>query len=43
MGERLLGRQIDRARKYQGLTVEKLSESCSEARNVNVTYLRQIE
>lgn len=39
MGERLLGRQIDRARKGRRLSGEKLSETC----NVNATYLRQIE
>lgn len=39
MDKKLLGRQINRARKDQGLTSEKLSEAC----NINATYLRQIE
>ena len=39
MDKKLLGRQINRARKDRGLTSEKLSEAC----NVNATYLRQIE
>ena len=39
MDKKLLGRQINRARKDRGLTSEKLSEVC----NVNATYLRQIE
>jgi len=39
MDKKLLGRQINRARKDRGLTSEKLSEAC----NINATYLRQIE
>lgn len=39
MGERLLCRQIDRARKGRRLTDEKLPETC----NINAIYLRQIE
>lgn len=39
MDKKLLGRQINRARKDQNLTSEKLSEAC----NINATYLRQIE
>ena len=39
MDRKLLGRQINIARKDRGLTSEKLSEAC----NINATYLRQIE
>lgn len=39
MDKKLLGRQINRARKDRNLTSEKLSEAC----NINATYLRQIE
>lgn len=39
MDKKLLGRQINLARKDRGLTSEKLSEAC----NINATYLRQIE
>ncbi len=39
MDKKLLGRQINRARKDRGFTSEKLSEAC----NINATYLRQIE
>ena len=39
MDRKLLGRQINLARKDRGLTSEKLSEAC----NINATYLRQIE
>ncbi len=39
MDKKLLGRQINRARKDRGLTSEKLSEAC----HINATYLRQIE
>ena len=39
MDKKLLGRQINRARRDRGLTSEKLSEAC----NINATYLRQIE
>lgn len=39
MDKKLLGRQINRARKDRGLTGEKLSEAC----HINATYLRQIE
>ncbi len=39
MDKKLLGRQINRARKDRGLTGDKLSEAC----NINATYLRQIE
>ncbi len=39
MDRKLLGRQINRARKDRGLTSEKLSEAC----HINATYLRQIE
>lgn len=39
MDKKLLGKQINRARKDRGLTSEKLSEAC----NINATYLRQIE
>ncbi len=39
MDKKLLGRQINCARKDRGLTSEKLSEAC----NINATYLRQIE
>lgn len=34
-----LGKRINEVRKDQGLTADKLSESC----NINATYLRQIE
>lgn len=39
MDKKLLGGQINRARKDRNLTSEKLSEAC----NINATYLRQIE
>lgn len=39
MDKKLLGKQINQARKDRGLTSEKLSEAC----NINATYLRQIE
>jgi len=39
MDKKLLGRQINRARKDRGLTGEKLSEAC----HINAAYLRQIE
>lgn len=39
MDKKLLGRQINSARKDRNLTSEKLSEAC----NINATYLRQIE
>ncbi len=39
MDKKLLGRQINRARKDRGFTSEGLSEAC----NINATYLRQIE
>lgn len=39
MDRKLLGRQINLARKDRGLTSKKLSEAC----NINATYLRQIE
>lgn len=39
MDKKLLGRQINHARKDRNLTSEKLSEAC----NINATYLRQIE
>lgn len=39
MDKKLLGKQINLARKDRGLTSEKLSEAC----NINATYLRQIE
>ena len=39
MDRKLLGKQINLARKDRGLTSEKLSEAC----NINATYLRQIE
>ena len=39
MDRKLLGRQINRARKDRGMTSEKLSEAC----HINATYLRQIE
>ncbi len=39
MDKKLLGKQINIARKDAGLTSEKLSEAC----HINATYLRQIE
>lgn len=39
MGDKLLGRRINAARKDRGITSERLSELC----NINDTYMRQIE
>lgn len=39
MGDKLLGRRINTARKDRGITSERLSELC----NINDTYMRQIE
>lgn len=39
MDKKSLGKRINRARKDQRLTSEKLAEAC----NINSTYLRQIE
>ena len=39
MGDKLLGRRINAARKDRGITSERLSELC----NINETYMRQIE
>lgn len=39
MGDKLLRRRINAARKDRGITSERLSELC----NINDTYMRQIE
>lgn len=39
MGDKLLGRRVNAARKDRGITSERLAELC----NVNATYMRQIE
>jgi len=39
VGDKLLGRRINAARKDRGITSERLSELC----NINDTYMRQIE
>ena len=39
MGDKLLGRRINAARKDRGITSERLSELC----NINDIYMRQIE
>ena len=39
MGDKLLGRRINAARKDRGITSERLSELC----NINDTYMRQID
>ena len=39
MGDKLLGRRINAARKDRSITSERLSELC----NINDTYMRQIE
>ena len=39
MDKKALGKSVNRARKDQGITSEKLSELC----NLNATYIRQIE